>query len=369
MKFRFVFAVAMIAGNRTFYDNLKRYVSREEDIEAHWLPVGPEFTDWYTRIPPFSLHWGTRVALFMKRQLRHIQKAAGQPNCILFHHQALAYGLRTVRRSVPYIVTLDVTPALQCHQESWYRGKSLDFWPLKGYRHSVAQAVYRGAFRVLPFSDWAASSVQKDYSIDSKSVEVVPPGVDLSLWQGIERSRGARPLRVLFVGGDAYRKGGDLLAQIASDPDFAHVNFHIVTQSNLHSPAANIQVHRSVLPNSDELRQLYRESDVFVLPTRADYHSWVVLEAMASGLPVITTGVGALPEIVEHGRTGFIIQPDDKPQLKARLYSLLQNPDLRLRFGCAGRKRVEERFSLEVNAKRTVEIMRQAATQGSTLHC
>jgi glycosyltransferase involved in cell wall biosynthesis len=69
---------------------------------------------------------------------------------------------------------------------------------------------------------------------------------------------------------------------------------------------------------------------------------------MASSKPVVATGVGGNPEIVVHGQTGLLVPPADSEALAGAILSILEDKEVGLRFGIAGRRRVEERFSLDV---------------------
>lgn len=95
-----------------------------------------------------------------------------------------------------------------------------------------------------------------------------------------------------------------------------------------------------------DIPEVMRALDVFVLPSIAEGISNTVLEAMASGLPVVATGVGGNLELVEDGETGFLFAPGDAERLAERLGFLGSSPDLTVRCGGKGRVAVEERFSL-----------------------
>ena len=103
------------------------------------------------------------------------------------------------------------------------------------------------------------------------------------------------------------RKGGlDLLAT-ARLPELSTVEFHIVTKSAVRNAPPNVVVHRDLDPRSDALLELYASSSIFELPTMADYSPIAVCEAMAMELPVVTTAVGVVGEMVEDGVNGFVI--------------------------------------------------------------
>lgn len=97
-----------------------------------------------------------------------------------------------------------------------------------------------------------------------------------------------------------------------------------------------------------DVPQIMRTMDCFVLPSLAEGISNTILEAMASGLPVIATRVGGNAELVEEGVTGILIAPDDEEALARRLLDYSRDPALARSHGAAGRARVEARFSLEV---------------------
>jgi len=95
-----------------------------------------------------------------------------------------------------------------------------------------------------------------------------------------------------------------------------------------------------------DVPQLMRMLNCFVLPSLAEGVSNTILEAMASGLPVIATNVGANAELVRHGETGAIVAPGDVEALAAVVVRLATNPDAARRMGRAGRAAAVARFSL-----------------------
>jgi glycosyltransferase involved in cell wall biosynthesis len=105
---------------------------------------------------------------------------------------------------------------------------------------------------------------------------------------------------------------------------------------------------------------LVRDADVFLLPTDADAHSVACVEAMAMGLPVVSTRVGGIVDIVDEGTTGYLVEPRDLASLADRLRRL-RDRELRLRLGAASRQRAEALFDNAKIAATVVETLKHAA--------
>jgi glycosyltransferase involved in cell wall biosynthesis len=115
-----------------------------------------------------------------------------------------------------------------------------------------------------------------------------------------------------------------------------------------------VTVNEGLTPNSEELRDLYRTSDVFVLPSRSETFGIAAIETGAAGLPLVLSTVGGLAELVLDGVTGFSVRPNNRGDLIAALGRLADDADLRRRFGRAARRRVGQDFDARRNADRLV---------------
>ena len=105
---------------------------------------------------------------------------------------------------------------------------------------------------------------------------------------------------------------------------------------------------------------LYNLADVVVCTSRVDLMPFSLLEAAACGRPAVATNVGAIPDIVEDGRTGLLVQPT-VPAIGAAVCSLLGDEGLRATFGSEARRRAEQRFALPVIVERFLEVYRDVA--------
>lgn len=96
--------------------------------------------------------------------------------------------------------------------------------------------------------------------------------------------------------------------------------------------------------------------EIFVLPSLYEGFGIAIIEAMAAGRPVIATAVGGIPEIVVHGETGLLVPPGDPIALAAAIRSLISDSKRALSFGARGRKRVHDKFSIEMVVRRHEEL-------------
>jgi glycosyltransferase involved in cell wall biosynthesis len=102
----------------------------------------------------------------------------------------------------------------------------------------------------------------------------------------------------------------------------------------------------------------YQAADIYFHPSRADTAPFSILEAMASGLPVVATNVGGIPEQVEDGRTGYLVRPGDTMAMAERLGVLLSDPEACEEMGNSGRSRVLEMFDFDRQAGDFLDWMR-----------
>ena len=108
-----------------------------------------------------------------------------------------------------------------------------------------------------------------------------------------------------------------------------------------------------------ELAPVFAGWDVFALPSLEEGFGIAALEAMAAGLPVVATAVGGVPELVEDGRTGWLVPPANPDALADRLRDLLLDPEKRRAMGAAGQARARESFSVERMVTAISEIYEQ----------
>jgi glycosyltransferase involved in cell wall biosynthesis len=105
-----------------------------------------------------------------------------------------------------------------------------------------------------------------------------------------------------------------------------------------------------------DIPDLLSEAAISVLPSLSEGTSNTLLESMAAGIPVVATRVGGNPEVVEDGVSGLLVPPRDSAALAAAMARLLEDPDLALRLGRAGMRRVSELFSIDGSVHQTEHL-------------
>jgi len=112
----------------------------------------------------------------------------------------------------------------------------------------------------------------------------------------------------------------------------------------------------------DEREGLLRKSSIYILPSSAEGLPIGLLEAMSFGLPVVTTPIGGIPDVIENGRNGLLIPPDDPEALSSALQTLIGDFELRQRLGRAARDTVESGYTVEANIASVTALYRSLAT-------
>ncbi|MEO2091426.1 MAG: glycosyltransferase family 4 protein, partial [Gemmataceae bacterium] len=113
------------------------------------------------------------------------------------------------------------------------------------------------------------------------------------------------------------------------------------------------------LPQAEVDRAL-QTADLFVAPSRYESFGLIFLEAMRWGTPVVGTTAGGIPEVVEHGKSGWLVTPEAPDALAAAIVRLLTTPDLRASLGAEGRRRAETEFGVETMVRRMEEVYAEA---------
>jgi len=129
-------------------------------------------------------------------------------------------------------------------------------------------------------------------------------------------------------------------------------------RENLQNMARNLGISDSVIFNGyvENARSLLSTFDIFVLPSRSEAMPYAPLEAGLAGLPVVTTSVGGIPEIIENNVSGILVEKENPEALLSALIKLFENADLRKKLGENLKKKVETEFSLDKMVRETLKL-------------
>lgn len=333
-------------GHRTHGLNLQRALCEGDaaDVFEVQAPAANRL-----RVP-----WAVRGSL----QARSRMRATGREYAVsLFHTQSVSLFARSAAGGGEYVVSVDATPKQFDAVGNWY-GHSAGWSVAERWKQERYRRVFRGAAGLVAWSEWAAGSLASDYGVGRERVLVAHPGAGPEFF-AIERgARHARPV-ILFVGGDFERKGGPLLVEawrlLAGRADLV-----LVTEANV-APEPGLRVERGVRPGP-RLQALYASADIFCLPTLGDCTPVVIGEAMAAGLPVVTTDIASNRETVRDGETGLLTPPGDGMALGAALGRLVTGAGEREAMGRAAREHAREYMDAQANARRVLDYMRKVAS-------
>jgi glycosyltransferase involved in cell wall biosynthesis len=350
---RCAFIMEQTLGHVTHYLNMRSAIDTDSSIRATWLPLTFPPQGWVETLPVVRRNWSARASLRTRRMLGRGHTAAGC-RALFFHTQVTTLLSTGLVRRVPSIISLDATPLNYDAVGRGYghavRSRRIEKLKLMLYKRPLVAA---GA--VVTWSAWARRSLIEDYGIAADKITVIAPGVPLAQWPEPATRSNAGALRILFVGADFDRKGGeDLLLAAAQLP--RPVELHLVTKAPIPERPGG-RVYRDLGPNSELLKQLYARADIFVLPTLADCFPLVIQEAMAAGLPVIATDVGAIGQAVIPGHTGQLVPPRDPRALAHAITALQEDATQRNAMSREARLVAEQRFDSRVNAGRIVDLM------------
>lgn len=236
----------------------------------------------------------------------------------------------------------------------------------------LEQALFRErrAGRIIANSAMVKQEITQFYGYPADLIDVVPNGVPIEQFQWDQEAREAsrrvlqldgEDVAVLFVGSGWERKGLAHALHAIEKLDSRHLKLLVAGRGN----AGRYRSRRAqFLGEVTDTAAIYRASDIFVLPTLYDPFSNACLEALASGLPVVTTRGNGFAEIIDDGVHGTIIDEPNSDSV-ADAITFWSDNDRRL----AARASILERaaqFDISVNVARTLEVLTQEASAAST---
>lgn len=356
--FRFGIAVEYAVGHVTFANMLREAVAADPSVEVEWFLLRSDRQGWMEHVPPFDRNTTLQMSLRARRQVgtrrRHL-------DAVLIHTQTAALFSSRLARRLPIVISTDGTPANIDELSAAYR-HALGSPTVEAVKRNLIGGVFRSAAAVMPWSDWTARSLTDVYRVPAEQIRLIRPGLYPENWLPKSDYGSDGRARFLFVGGDFRRKGGETLLEALHQIE-GPWTLDAVTKTRLPDDP-RIRVINDISPGDGRLAGIYSQADVFVLPTDGDTYGWAILEAMAAGLPVVSTSVGAIPEIVQDGTTGYLVQPRDSRSLATVLEKLMASSALRQDLGRAAHRLFLEEHNAHTNLPSILELLKSVSAPG-----
>ena len=249
-------------------------------------------------------------------------------------------------------------------------------WFLRFFEEGML-ARARKIIAVSYFTKW---ELTKYYKIPENKIRVIHNGVDINKFKPavdkrkIKKELGFNPddLAIVSVGRLYARKG--LFTLIESIPSvvkrFPNAKFIISGKGQsdemhkLNNYAEKLGVNGNIVftgyyPDK-KLPKLYQAADVFAFSTFYEHHPFAVLEALSTGLSVVTTTVGGIPETIESGKNGFLVEPFNPRQFSEKILHLLEHPTESAEMGAKARQTVVEKLDWRIVVKEAMKVYDEA---------
>lgn len=230
--------------------------------------------------------------------------------------------------------------------------------------------------KLIAVSNFTKRELKQYYKINENKIKVIHNGVDSVKFQPASDKKvtkeklgfSAEDIIVLSVGRLYARKG--LFTLIESIPKviskFPKAKFVISGKGQsdemrkLIEHAARLNVKENIIftgyfPDK-KLPKLYQAADIFAFSTFYEHHPFAVLEALSSGLPVVTTNVGGIPETIIDDKNGFLCQPFNSVQMSSRILFLLEHPEASREMSFQARKTILERYDWRIIVKEVLKV-------------
>jgi glycosyltransferase involved in cell wall biosynthesis len=243
--------------------------------------------------------------------------------------------------NIPYVVFNDYSMKLAEKYSPWLPFNSqLKRW------YELETTLYKNSSFNFTWSENTRQSLIRDYGVNENKVIVTERGIKLN--KVLCEKQNFDNKIVLFVGNDFRRKGGFVLLEAFKKVSKVIPDAKLIIvgprKEALKVNDVGIEILGKI-DNQEQLISLYEQASIFVMPSLCEPFGLVFLEAMAYKLPCIGTNVDAMPEIIEDGKTGFIVPPGNPIILAEKIISLLNSQRLMQEMGEAGYARLTEKFN------------------------
>jgi alpha-maltose-1-phosphate synthase len=301
-----------------------------------------------------TLRWHLVQSLRARRVIRE-RLREWPADVVHVHSHSIALTMAATMRMLPVALSVDTTVGDWWSMPAWHDAQRGHGAITIAPSAALERRAFGRAALTLAWTAWARRAVERA-APEARVIEH-HPGLDLERYRPATRRPRERP-RVLFVGGRFAQKGGEELLDVLSDELGESVELDLVTPAPV-AERAGVRVHR-LGPSDPLLLDLQQQADLLCLPSRADAAPWAVLEAMACGTPVLASRVGGIPDLLDGGRAGMLVDVGDRRALRAGLRGLLGDPQARAALAARAREICAERYDARRQLPRLAEHLREA---------
>ena len=362
---RVLFLSSTAQGFLTYERELRKRTEMRDDIDAVHIALVPNrlmkligiripgIGKWDYQPYRYMRMWSARISSWFESV---IDPARFDIVHVTTENNALALPAIAKKSGIPYSVYIDATTSQFCGDFGYNRLTGAPV--IAGERDIYANAAF-----VACMSEWARTSVIRDYSVDESRAVLVRSAVDLPKL-GADRRTSDGLVKLVYVGNDWNRKGGGRILRWHQEHFADRAELHLIGRRIPAVSGRNVIVHGPV--DRDRLmNEVLPSMDVFVLPTREDMTPWVIIEAQSMRLPVVSSRVGAISEMVVHGETGLLAHRDDDAMFIAHIQRLIDDAQLRQAMSAAARAHAEREFSPDRWYDALFERLKLAARMGA----
>ena len=287
---------------------------------------------------------------------------------IIHDNQSLSYGIWAINKRLPTIatihhpVTVDRKIAIQSVFSTWEKMKQWRWYSFIGMQKRVARSLPR----IITVSKSAKEDISRDFNIPTKKFSTVPNGINTSLFYPISEIEREKNRVIVTNSADTPLKGLFFLFQAVAELSKIQDNqVTVVGEPKKDGGIAKLvrklgighRIRFTGRIDDREFVRQYAKATVAVVPSVYEGFGLPVGEAMACGVPVISTTGGALPEVV--GNAGILVPPANSSALAKAIGELLANPLKAQDLGLAGYRRVQKHFTWQKAAEKTVNVYRE----------
>jgi MMP alpha-(1->4)-mannosyltransferase len=287
---------------------------------------------------------------------------------IVHDNQCLSYGLLAIKRQVPTTVTIhhpitvDRRLAIRSAPSLWRRLQARRWYSFVGMQKRVAQRLSP----LITVSECARKDIAQEFRLPLQNLRVVPNGIKTDLFYPLPEIEREKNLIIVTNSADTALKGLSYLLQAMAElVRTSDLRLMVVGQPQENGGVARqikeLRIGRRVTftgrIDHEAFVRLYARATMAVVPSLYEGFGLPAGEAMACGVPVISTTGGALPEVV--GDAGVLVPPADAGALVQAIKGLLDHPARARQLGQAGLKRVRASFTWQKAAEKIVEVYRE----------